>query len=197
VELIDAVRGRRSSGRLAEPAPTDEDICDLLADAATGPDHGLLRPWRLVLVRDTARQTLGSAIVADLSEPDDSARSRAAAKPLRAPLLLSIVFSPVDNPKVPEWEQLAATTAVVHTLTLLLHERGWGAMWRTGVPCRAEPVRQLLGVRPGETLLGWLYVGTPQPVRPVPRPPFDPRVRLAVLDQDGTLRPLPSAVPAP
>lgn len=45
------------------------------------------------------------------------------------------------------------------TLTLLLEEQGWGVFWRTGSLTRSEPVRRMHGLRDGEDLLGWLYVG--------------------------------------
>lgn len=190
MELIDAVRGRRSVGRLVDPAPSDEEILDLVAEAATGPDHGLLRPWRLITVRGDARQTLGRAFAATLPDDDPAGRDRAAAKPLRAPLLLSIVLEPRENPKVPEWEQLAATTAMVHNLSLLLHAGGWAAMWRTGAPARSPHVRELLGLTAGERLLGWLYIGTAQERNLPPRPRFEPHDRIYALSPAGTVEPL-------
>jgi hypothetical protein len=71
------------------------------------------------------------------------------------------VHRPVpDHPKVPEWEQLAATTGMVTTLSLLLHSHGWASIWRTGAAVHAPQVRKYLGVADEERLLGWLYVGT-------------------------------------
>jgi nitroreductase len=188
VNLIDAIRSRRSVPRLAHPAPSDEVLCDLMAAAATAPDHGLLRPWRLLVIRGKARELLGAAFAAGLSTADDAVRARAAAKPLRAPLLLAVVFTPRPSVKVPDWEQLASTVAVVHNLALLLHGGGWGAMWRTGEPSRSETVRRLLAVTAAEQLLGWLYVGTPEPsVRLPPRPVIDIRAKIGVLGEDGSV----------
>ncbi|SDC96930.1 nitroreductase family protein [Actinokineospora iranica] len=190
-DLSEAIRRRRSAARVTGPAPTDDDVLDLVAAAATGPDHGLMRPWRLISVRGAARSTLGRAAAADLPPEDEAGRDREAAKPLRAPLLLSIVFTPRENPKVPEWEQLAATSAMVHNLVLLLHVRGWGAMWRTGPASRSSAVGAVLGLAPGERSLGWLFVGTPDPVSiPAPRPAFDARDRLSQLTPQGAVTPL-------
>ncbi|MFI6226252.1 nitroreductase [Micromonospora echinospora] len=194
--LLDAVRSRRSVGRLVDPAPSDEEIVALVTDAASAPDHGLLRPWRLIVVRDTARDALGAALAEGCPADDAVGRRRAAGKPLRAPLLLSIVLVPRDNPKVPEWEQLAATSAMVGNLGLLLHDAGYGAIWRTGNVTDSPQVRGLLGLAPGERLLGWLYVGTPGAASPpVPRPVFAPHERLFALRPGGTVVPL-SAVAA-
>ncbi|HEV2372198.1 MAG TPA: nitroreductase [Streptosporangiaceae bacterium] len=196
MELADAVRGRRSATRLSDPGPSDEEVYELVTDAATGPDHGLLRPWRLVLVRGEARQTLGDAFAADLPDDDEAGRARAAAKPLRAPLLVSIICAPRDVPKVPPWEQLASAVAMAHNLALLLHDRGWGAMWRTGEPSRSAAVRDLLGVGPDEQLLGWLYVGTPAAVPAAERPALDIAEKVSVLGPDGVLSPLAGSLTA-
>ncbi len=190
MELTEAVRGRRSATRLTSPAPSDGEICELLAAAANGPDHGLLSPWRLVLVRGAARELLGAAFAADLPENDVSGRLRAAAKPLRAPLLLSFVCAPKEAPKVPDWEQMAAAVIVVYSMTLLLHERGWGTMWRTGPASRSASVRDLLGIGPREQLLGWLYVGTPSADRPAPRRRPNVLEQTFVLGTDRTIGPV-------
>jgi len=100
-------------------------------------------------------------------EPGSPAAGKTAAKPLRAPLLISIVATPVEHPKVPRWEQIAAVGALVATLQLVLFEAGYTAMWRTGPAVELATVHSLLGIAEPEQLLGWLYVGgtagTPAP----------------------------------
>ncbi|MFG2924319.1 nitroreductase [Streptomyces sp. NPDC048305] len=157
--VLDAVLTRRSATRLTEPAPGRADLERLVQAAATAPDHGRLRPWRLVAVSGEERARLGDALAEAADTPEQA--HRAAAKPLRAPLLLTIVHRPVpDHPKVPEWEQLAATTGMVTTLSLLLHSHGFASIWRTGPAVQAPQVAKHLGVNDDEQLLGWLYVGT-------------------------------------
>ncbi|GAB2787752.1 nitroreductase family protein [Streptomyces daliensis] len=160
MELTEAVLTRRSRKDLAEPAPDTAEFTALLQAAASAPDHGRLRPWRWVLLRGAQRSLLGAAFAAHAPAP---ARDRAAAKARRAPLLASVVFAPRRDTSVPEWEQLAATAGVVHSLELLLHDRGWGSIWRTGREVDSPVVRETLGVAPDEKLLGWLYIGTPPP----------------------------------
>ncbi|HEY0166257.1 MAG TPA: nitroreductase [Jatrophihabitans sp.] len=183
MELTDAIRLRRSAAPVTDAAPSDAELYDYLALAAHSPDHASLRPWRLVTVRGSDRDRLGAALVAGFGdEPGSPQAARTASKALRAPLLLSIVATPLEHPKVPGWEQLAATAALVSTLQLVLFEAGWTAMWRTGPAVGLDEVRRLIGVGAGEQLLGWLYVGGRTEVRPDPRP--DPDVR-------GKISPLP------
>ncbi|MCX4632908.1 nitroreductase [Streptomyces sp. NBC_01443] len=155
----DAVLTRRSILHLTAPAPTRTQLEDLVQAAATAPDHGQLRPWRLIPVTGDERARLGEAL-GEATPPEHA--HRASTKTLRAPLLLTIVHCPApDHVRVPPWEQLAATTAVITTLSLLLHSRGWGSIWRTGPAIEAPQVRKYLGLEYGEQLLGWLYIGTP------------------------------------
>jgi nitroreductase len=183
MELIEAIRGRRSAARVTDAGPTDAQLYEYLALAAHSPDHASLRPWRLVPLRGEERQRLGAALVAGFGdEPGSPEAARTAAKPLRSPLLLSIIATPLEHPKVPAWEQLAATAALVTTLELVLFEAGWTAMWRSGPAVELPQVRQLIGVGNTEQLLGWLYIGGRIEAGPDTRP--DPDVR-------GKISPLP------
>ncbi|MEU6576283.1 nitroreductase [Streptomyces sp. NPDC046805] len=173
MDVMTAVLTRRSEHRLVEPAPQDEEFAYLLRAAATAPDHGRLRPWRWILVRGEGRAALGRAF-ADEYEGPESRREQLETKPQKAPLLATLVFAPVPNDtahggSIPEWEQLAATSAMAGSLILLLHARGFGSVWRTGRFTESERTRRVLGLRPQERLLGWLYIGTPQRLRPSKR----------------------------
>jgi nitroreductase len=183
MELTEAIRLRRSAAPVTDAAPSDAELYDYLALAAHSPDHASLRPWRLVTVRGSDRDRLGDALVTGFGDqPGSPEAAKTAAKALRAPLLLSIIATPVEHPKVPEWEQLAATAAVVSALQLVLFEAGWTAMWRTGPAVELKEVRQLIGVGDCEQLLGWLYIGGRTESRPDTRP--DP-------DVSGKITPLP------
>lgn len=172
MDLFTAVRTRRSVSRLDGPGPDDAEMAELVELAMTcAADHALLRPWRLTLVRGDDRVALGGAMAAAASGSCAADADKARTKPLRAPLLVAIVLRPQPHPKVPEWEQLAAAVGIVTTLSLLLHGRGWGAIWRTGPFVDAAQVRQVTGVADHERLLGWLYVGTPASATPRPERP--------------------------
>ncbi|MGW1291024.1 nitroreductase family protein [Streptomyces sp. NPDC002586] len=178
VDAETAIRTRRSTSRLTEPAPGPDELLDLVAAAATAPDHGQLRPWRLIAICGNARVRLGK--VAAEAAPSADLAERIAAKHQRAPMLLAVVFQPRDHPGIPRWEQLAATSAMATTLLLLLHVRGWGGVWFGG-PCPDAPqVRKHLGIGDAEQLLGYLYVGTPVPgVTPRPRAVADVGCKLS------------------
>jgi nitroreductase len=197
MQLTEAVRNRRSSAALTDDAPTDEQLYDYLALAAHSPDHLSLRAWRLVTLRGSDRERLGAATAAGFGDPPGTPEAaRTAAKALRAPMLLSIVLTPVEHPKVPRWEQVAATAALVTTLELVLFDAGWTAKWRSGPAVEFPQVRQLLGIGADEQLLGWLYIGGTAPAGSESRP--DARSRADARpdsrpdpDVSGRITPLP------
>ncbi|MEO7261493.1 MAG: nitroreductase family protein [Jatrophihabitantaceae bacterium] len=182
MELTEAIRCRRSAAPVIDAAPTDAELYAYLALAAHSPDHASLRPWRLVTVRGSDRERLGAALVAGFGDPPGTPEAaKTAAKALRAPLLVSIIATPVEHPKVPAWEQLAATAALVATLELVLFEAGWTAMWRTGPAVGLPEVRRLIGVGEAEQLLGWLYIGGRTGAGPDNRPDPDVSGKISAL----------------
>lgn len=169
---LEAVRIRRSHSKVTDEAPSPREIEELVSAMSSIADHSGLRPWRIISIRGDAREMLGEA----LAQAEGGGRDKYIAKAQRAPLLLAIVVCPRKN-KIPVWEQEAVASGVAHTLGLLLHEAGWGTIWRTGSLTRSKPVRKALGLEKPEYLLGWIYVGgVPEKERgrrPKPRKPID------------------------
>ena len=173
--LIDPLLSRRSVGALDAPAPDGGDL-DLILDAALrAPDHGRLRPWRIVLIRGAAREALGEVFAAALKRRDPTATApliaRRRARALAAPLLIGIgaVVRP-DHP-VPETEQLLSAAAAAMNLLNALHLLGYGGMWVTGADCYDPVVNAALGFQSPDRLIGFIYAGTPKGQEPAaPRP---------------------------
>lgn len=195
MDVMTAVLTRRSQHQLVEPAPNDQEFAYLLRAAATAPDHGRLRPWRWILVRDEGRAALGRCFADECAGPE-ARRAQMEAKTQKAPLLATLVFSPVPDDigrgsPVPEWEQLVATSAMASFLILLLHTRGFGSVWRTGRFTDSEQIRRVLGLHREERLLGWLYIGTPQRLSPSKR-----RMTEDVTDRISVFTPEPLTSPS-
>ena len=175
--VLAAMARRRSVSAVGDRAPNDRELSLLLRSVVTVADHKSLRPWRLITLRGDDRLRLGEALdaatgtVRDPGEPNP--------KPLRAPLLIAIVASQIEHPKVPRWEQIATAAGAGHLLSLALSEAGWGVMWRSGIHTNDSQVRVAHGLADDELLMGWLYVGDVDPAfarrastssRPVPDP---------------------------
>ncbi|CAN5524825.1 nitroreductase family protein [soil metagenome] len=161
MSALDAVRRRQSHSKVTAATPTHAELLPLVEAAASIADHASLRPWRLIEIRDDARERLGAAfaetaLAAGLKHSD---AQKLAEKPFRANLLIAIVAVHQPSFKVPEWEQDAVASGIAHTLSLLLDEAGWGVFWRTGNHTRSAAVARMHGLGPNEKLMGWLYVG--------------------------------------
>jgi nitroreductase len=155
---LDAVLRRQSHSKVTAAAPRGLPLRPRGAPPATVADHSGLKPWRLIELRGDARLRLGTAFAEAMGAQGKDAE-KAAAKPLRASLLIAVVFTHRPSFKVPAWEQEAVASGVAHMLSLLLDEAGWGVFWRSGNFTRSEPVHRMHELAPNEQLLGWLYVG--------------------------------------
>ncbi|MCW2641051.1 MAG: hypothetical protein JWP76_3357 [Dactylosporangium sp.] len=182
MNLVEAISTRRSTHALCEPAPEDDAFVSLLEIAATAPDHGMLRPWRWILLRGAARLALGSYL--SRGAPPERQHS-ASAKAKRTPLMAILVFKPSVHHKVFEWEQLAATSSMTYAMMLLLHASGFGSIWRTGSLCTNEELPRFLGLTAEERVLGSLDIGTPLAVPTDVRPTIDIASRVSTMSAPG------------
>lgn len=176
---LTALAARRSHSKVTDEAPTRTELEALLLAMSSVADHSNLKPWRIIEIRGDARKKLGKA----LAKANGTAKEKGIEKAMRAPLVLAIVVSPRKNGKVPYWEQESVASGVAHYLSLLLHEAGWGTMWRTGEATRSKAIRKPHGLEKGEQLLGWIYVGgIPDKDRKAkPRKPLEVRRHLSAL----------------
>ena len=185
--VLQAMHSRRSYSKVSDAAPTRAELEQLIQALSSVPDHSNMKPWRIIELRGESRSILGRALaeaeVEGKCHPDspeyaeklEKAEDRYIGKAQRAPLVLAIVACTKPSTKVPEWEQEAVASGVAHSLSLLLHEAGWGTIWRTGSLTRSEPVRRAHQLRTGELLLGWIYVGgiPEKDAKAKPRKPLD------------------------
>jgi len=165
---LEAIHTRRSHGRLVEPAPHGAELEALLAAAAAAPDHGRLRPWRFYTLAGDTKDAFGQ-VLADAYrrrcefegvEPDETKLTKERTKLGRAPLVVVAGCVPVEGP-IPEIEQLLATAAAVQNLLIAAIALGYGSMWRTGEPAYDPTVKEALGLAPEDTIVGFIYLGTP------------------------------------
>ncbi|HLR17935.1 MAG TPA: nitroreductase [Alcanivoracaceae bacterium] len=165
MNAIEAIQQRVSIGVLGDPAPSEEQVEALLAAAVRAPDHGVLRPWRFLILTGKQREQLGNIFVSALrqSNPDLSEQEaeRAACRPLRAPMLMVAVAEVEEGHRIPVIDQILATGAAVQNIMVAAHAMGIGAMWRTGDMAQNVHVKEALGFAAKDEIVGFLYLGTP------------------------------------
>ena len=123
-----------------------------------------MKPWRYLKVAGEQREKLGelfvSAKLQDDPQLDQAAIDKLKKKPLRAPLVIVVIASIQDHPKVPEIEQMLSAGASAQNMLLAAHMQGIGAMWRTGSMTYHPRVREGLGVAQNEKIIGFIYMGS-------------------------------------
>jgi nitroreductase len=184
MDTLDAITMRQSIGKV-KPDPVPREIIEkLLSAAAQAPNHYKVRPWRFVVLIESARDRLGEVMAKSFIEkyPDLSPDAQAKAlekersKPLRSPLLIAVGVDKPAESKVIEIENLCAVAAACQNLLLAAHDLGLAAKWRTGEPAFDPKVKEFLGFEPDQHLIAFLYIGYPEDqVEPVIRPSFDDR----------------------
>jgi len=163
---LDLLLSRRSGSAKAmkEPGPTMPQLQHILSAASRTPDHGKLFPWRFILFEDDARNRMGELLVECLlsSEPQapperiEMERGRF----MRAPVVIGVVSRVREAIPIPEWEQILSAGAACQNLVLAAHSLGFVANWITEWPAYHPLVKERLGLKPGERIAGFIYVGT-------------------------------------
>ena len=171
MQAIELLHQRVSSPQLEGPAPSATQLEVMYQAAARAPDHACLRPWRIIVLDKEQLVALGEvfvrANVAKNPQLTEQQKKKIAAKPLRAPMIMTIVAHLKDHPKVPEIEQLITAGCVAHAIELAAFAQGVGAMWRSGGMMFDDLVKQSVGVQANEQIIGFLYLGTAKKIRQV------------------------------
>ncbi|MGI8612317.1 MAG: nitroreductase family protein [Sphingomicrobium sp.] len=146
------------------PAPSADELERMLAIAARVPDHGQLGPWRLVTVADDQRDALAKLLHRALAEVDPSATpahyEKADQFAHHAGALVVLVSAPIEDHKIPVWEQQLSCGAAGMNLLLAAQALGYVGGWITGWQAYSEHVRTAL-CEPGERIAGFIFIGHP------------------------------------
>ncbi len=160
---------------LKAPGPSDSDIATILAAASRVPDHGRLTPWRFILYRGEARVKIGERLL-ELAEQREGPlaegrRQQELARFSRAPLVIGVISSPKENPKIPEWEMFLSGGMAAMNLMIAANALGFGTNLITNWYSDTEEGRALLGLAPQERVVGFVHIGTYDGTAPErPRP---------------------------
>jgi nitroreductase len=164
MQAIDLLLTRRSARVLTEPAPDAAALDLILASAARAPDHGRLRPWRFVLVRESARARFGELLAQHLhrthAQATEEILQRERSKALRAPLIVIVAARVASGVKIPAIEQVLSAGAAAQAMMLAAVALGFNAMWKTGTAAYDDLVKQSLGLEAADAIVGFLYLGT-------------------------------------
>ncbi len=165
-------RRSRPPKTLGPPVPGREELTTILTAAARVPDHGMLVPWRFVVLERPALERLGRLAARRATAAGlEAERVEKAALPFSdGNLAVAVVSVLRPTEKIPEFEQLLSAGAACLSLVNAALAAGWGAGWITGWAVYDEGFcREGLGLGPGERVVGVVHIGT-EKVAPAERP---------------------------
>lgn len=169
---------RRSGPALTAEAPTRQELQRIVAAAAGPRVKGRPLTWRLVgttrdQATDLAAALSGLKAIPDLKQPQARLKGKnmrrlaafrgSLAFASNGGLALALVFEPRRTSTAPKRIQRGEALAARSLLEAAFYASGWATQWSP----RQSPDREFLGEFYGlaehEEILGWLFVGRPDP----------------------------------
>lgn len=183
MELLHALKTRRSLAQL-KPDPVPRELIEQLLEAATwAPNHKKVEPWKFFVFSGDSRQKLADAFIQNyqLDHPGASEEEfagpgrKSANRVLRSPLVI-VVTSESGANEIQTLENYGAVSAAVEHILLTAHALGLGAFWRTGEAAYTSPrnaIKELIGASESTQIAAFLLIGFPAVgEKNSPRAPF-------------------------
>ena len=175
---LDLLLSRRSGSAKAmgEPGPSKEQLAAILKAGARAPDHGKLFPWRFIVFEGDGRERFGRMLgeILEAEGERDRQIDEETKRFLRAPLVVGVISAARELIKIPVWEQELSAGAVCQNLLIAAHASGFVANWITEWYAYHPTVKERLGLKPGERVAGFIYIGTSTvELEERPRPEMD------------------------
>lgn len=169
MDVLEAIRTRRTAGKIRAEVPPRELIEELLEAATWAPNHRLNEPWRFFVLAGDARVRFGELMAEDAcrERPDADEEKRAdirqsqLKKATRSPVIVAVTCDPPSGPKIDPVEDVCAVACGVQNMLLAAHARGLATKWSSGQACHAPAIKQFFGLTPEHQILGYIYLGYP------------------------------------
>ena len=147
---------------LSEPGPGDLALAQMAAAALKAPDHAELVPFRFSVIRGAARERLASLFAQAAREAgkDEAGAQLDAERARRAPVSVALTARiDLGHPLVPAHEQWIAVGGALTNFLNAAHALGYAGKMLSGAKVR-DPLLARAFCAPGETLVGWIALGT-------------------------------------
>jgi len=179
-QTLELLLSRRSGSAktMTGPGPSREELKTILTAGARTPDHGKLFPWRFIVFEGDARKRMGElfadCVRSEEREPSPERLAQELNRFLRAPVIVGVISRVRESIPIPEWEQVLSAGAVCQNMLLASHAMGYAANWITEWCAYHPRVKDALGLKSGERVAGFIYIGKPAvPLEDRPRPDLD------------------------
>src|ERR1700753_1374418 len=177
-EAISLLLSRRSGSAksMDKPGPSKKQLDQIMAAGGRAPDHGKLFPWRFIVFEGKGRERAGE-ILAEVMEAEgerDKQVEEERNRFLRAPVVIGVISAAREQHKIPVWEQELSAGAVCQNILIAAHALDFVGNWLTEWYAYHPIVKERLGLKPGERIAGFIYIGTSTvELEERPRPEMD------------------------
>ncbi len=143
----------------------EDDLQTIINAGIRVPDHGALNPWKIKVIKDDKLKVIDEEVI--LTEfkkenPEASIESiEIESKRLqRASVVLAVISTPVEHPKIPNWEMVLSSGAVCMNILSCAQSLGYAAQWLTEWYAYNAKMLEYLGGRSGiDRISGFIYIG--------------------------------------
>lgn len=146
------------------PGPDAEALRTILEIAARVPDHRRVHPFRFIVFegqgRARAGEILARAFKANEPEAKPDRIECERVRFLRAPVVIAVVSAVDKTHRTPEWEQVMTAGAVCQNMLIAASAHGFAAQWLTEWYAYDHSVLEAFGLKSGERVAGFIYIGT-------------------------------------
>jgi nitroreductase len=175
-QTLDLLLSRRSGSAktMTAPGPDADQLRTLLTVGVRVPDHGKLVPWRFILFEGEGRRRAGAILAHAVARENSVTGLRIEQERerfLRAPIVIGVVVRLREQIAIPVWEQELSSGAVCQSILIAAHAMGFVAQWVTEWYAYHPDVLEKFGLKAGERIAGFIYVGSPSAaIEDRPRP---------------------------
>jgi len=169
MDVLEAIRTRRTAGKIRADVPPREVIEELLEAATWAPNHRLNEPWRFFVLAGDVRERFGELMAADAcADLDDPTGEKARdvrlsqlKKATRSPVIIAVACDPPGSARIDPVEDVCAVACGVQNLMLAAHARGLATKWSSGKACHSPAIKAFFDLTPDHQILGYIYLGYP------------------------------------
>ena len=163
MDALNNILNRVSARSLDQPHPTESEMKQVYKAALRAPDHAWLRPSSFIEVKGDGLNKL-SDIFCEYAQSKSDLSNEIINKyknaPFRAPMIIILVNTFKEHPKVPAIEQKLSTATAAQNIMLALNAMNYSSIWRTGKLAFNKEVQSKLNLTDDQEILGYLYIGT-------------------------------------
>ena len=163
MDALNNILNRVSARELAEPHPTESEMEKVYKAALRAPDHAWLRPSSFIEVKGDGLNKLSNIFLEyakNQIDITDQIIQKYKNAPFRAPMIIILVSTFKEHPKVPAIEQKLSTATAAQNIMLALNAMNYSSIWRTGKLAFNKEIQKKLNLSERQEILGYLYIGT-------------------------------------